>query len=158
MQKGCRKDWVVRANRGKSGDGDPCGFRTEGGSVESCRAPLSKDPTGCSMGQQCWQMRGQHWNGVRKWGTVITRLAMEAGDDRVFHYLEKDCGGALHDPQVIQERTRKCMFVILEFLPICKWRLELVLFLQYPKHCGAVPMYCLHLKLHFLTRFWLSQK
>lgn len=78
---------------------------------------------------------------------------MEAGDDRVFHYLEKDCGGALHDPQVIQERTRKCMFVILEFLPICKWRLELVLFLQYPKHCGAVPMYCLHLKLHFLTRF-----
>lgn len=49
------------------------------------------------------------------------------GDDGAFPYLEDDCGGAFQDAQMIQKRTGKCMFVILEFLPVCRWRLELVL-------------------------------
>lgn len=48
-------------------------------------------------------------------------------DDGAFPYLEEDCGGVFWDAQMIQKRTRKCMFVILEFLPVCRWRLELVL-------------------------------
>lgn len=63
--------------------------------------------------------------GGGEWAQAHNGSSRPSGD-RSFSYLE-DCGGVSQDPWMTQQRIRKCMFVTLEFHPICRWWLELVL-------------------------------